>query len=211
MFETEVVMRIRTGALLAVLGVAVLVAGCESEPELPLPESQKPAPEAQAPKQPAQGLAWAAGQAPADACVVLTVAGVADLEKNLKALVGPDGEELDIVQELDEGLPTEGLDPAGPLVFIVPAALDETAPILLVRIKDEAAIKGEKAGAGILATKRSLGPEKGERSGYVLKMGPWAAVADSPTPSRSSCGQRKRLLSPTPSEPPSPSTRSGST
>ena len=172
-----VVMRIARSGLFALLGVALLLAGCESAPE---PPPEPPKPETPAPEVPVQDLAWAAGQAPADACVVLTIAGAADLEKNLKALVGPDGEELDIVQELDEGLPTEGLDPAGPLVLIMPAALDETAPVLLVRIKDEAAIKGEKAGAGILATKRSLGPEKGERSGYVLKMGSWAAVADKP-------------------------------
>jgi len=169
-------MRIARSGLFALLGVALLLAGCESAPE---PPPEPPKPETPAPEVPVHDLAWAAGQAPADACVVLTIAGAADLEKNLKALVGPDGDELDIVQEMDEGLPTEGLDPAGPLVLIVPAALDETAPILLVRIKDAAAITGEKAGAGILATKRSLGPEKGERSGYVLKMGQWAAVADS--------------------------------
>ena len=173
-----VVMRTMRSGLLAALAVSLVLAGCESAPEAPPPEPPKP--ETPAPKEPVQDLAWAVGQAPADACVVLTIAGAADLEKNLKALVGPDGDELDIVHELDEGLPTEGLDPAGPLVLIVPAALDETAPVLLVRIKDETAIKGEKAGAGILATKRSLGPEKGERSGYVLKMGSWGAVADSP-------------------------------
>jgi len=165
-------MRIARSGLFALLGVALLLAGCESAPEAPKPETKTPEPEPSAPKPAADGVAWAVGQAPADACLVGAVASMADLEKNLKALVGPDGDDMNLVQELDKELVAGGLDAAGPLVFILPAG-EEPAPVLLLRIKDEAAIKGEKATAGILATERD------GATGYVLKMGAWAACADS--------------------------------
>jgi hypothetical protein len=165
-------MRIARSGLFALLGLALLMAGCESAPEVPPPEPPKP--ETPAPEEPVQGLAWAAGQAPADACLVLTVASMADLETNLKALLGPDGDDMNLVQELDKELVAGGLDAAGPLVFILPAAAEgDPEPVVLLRIKDEAAIKGEKATAGILATERE------GATGYVLKMGAWAACADS--------------------------------
>jgi len=172
-------------ALFAALGLALVLVGCEAEPELPAPEPPKPEtktpePETPAPKEPVQGLAWAAGQAPADACIVAAIANLADLQKNLKALVGPDGDDIKMVEELAESLPAEGLDAAGPLVFILPAAgEDGPEPVLLVRIADADAIKGESATAGILATKRD-GAEGDKPSGYVLKMDSWAACAKSP-------------------------------
>ena len=70
-------MRIARSGLFALLGLALLLAGCESAPEVPPPEPPKP--ETPAPEEPVQGLAWAAGQAPADACIVAAVASMADL------------------------------------------------------------------------------------------------------------------------------------
>ena len=152
------------------MAVCLMLAGCESAPETPPPEMPKP--ETPAPKEPVQDLAWAAGQAPADACIVLTVASMADLEKNLTALVGPDGDDMEMVESIEKGLPPGALDTAGPLVFILPAGAEEMEPVILFRIKDASAIKGEAAGAGIVEVECA-----GGGTVFVLAIDSWAMVA----------------------------------
>ncbi|KPK48424.1 MAG: hypothetical protein AMK72_06940, partial [Planctomycetes bacterium SM23_25] len=147
-----------------------MLAGCESAPEAPPPEP--PQPETPAPKEPVQDLAWAAGQAPADACIVFTVASLGDLEANLKGLVGPDGEDMTIVDDIEKSLPSGALDAAGPLVFILPAGAEEMEPVMLLRVKDASAIKGEAAGAGIVEVECAEGGTV-----FVLAIDSWAMVA----------------------------------
>ena len=164
-----VVMRIARSGLFALLGVALLLAGCESAPE---PPPEPPEPETPAPEVPVHDLAWAAGQAPADACGVVAISSVGELEKNLKALLGEVADEMNLVQELTADLPPGAIDAAGPLVLILPHNLDELEPVLVVSIKDASAIKGETVGAGIVTTQSQDGRER-----FVLALDDWAMVS----------------------------------
>ncbi len=130
-------------------------------------------------------VAAAVALAPADACVVVAVSGMGEFEKNLKALAGPDANEMKLVEEIEKGLPAGAVDGAGPMILMIPGA-ETMAPVVLLRIKDAAAIQGEKAGAGIVAVKRQppappgapAGFEMPERTTYLLKKEPWVAVSD---------------------------------
>jgi hypothetical protein len=183
------------GAVMA----ACLMLGCsgpggEKAPDAPKGPPKQETPTAKAPAtaddaapKPATpaDVAAAVAQAPADACVVVAVSGMAEFEKNLKALAGPDADEMKLVEEIEKGLPAGAVDGAGPLVLMIPGG-ETMTPVILLRIKDAAAIQGEKAGAGIVAVKRRrpappgapAGFEMPERTTYLLKREPWVAVSD---------------------------------
>ena len=139
------------GALMA----ACLMLGCsgpggEKAPEAPKGPAKQEAPAAKAPAEsedaaakpatPADVVA-AVALAPADACVVLAVSGMAEFEKNLKALAGPDADEMKLVEEIEKGLPAGAVDGAGPMVLMIPGA-ETMTPVILLRLKDAAAIQG---------------------------------------------------------------------
>ncbi|MBL7141035.1 MAG: hypothetical protein ISS74_09015 [Planctomycetes bacterium] len=173
-------------ALVAVLVAGLLLAGCKSEPEpVSQPTTSGPAaptetpteaPPSEAPAE-AKGIDWAVGQAPADAGVVAAVASLSDLETNLKALLGPDAEDLKMVEEIRRNLPAGAFDVAGPLVFILPAGMEKTEPVVLLRATDASAITGKNAGAGIV--EMDVGEEAGGQRGtvFVLALDGWAMVA----------------------------------
>ena len=183
------------GAVMA----ACLMLGCsgpggEKAPDAPKGPAKQEAPAAKAPAEsedaaakpatPADVVA-AVALAPADACVVVAVSGMAEFEKNLKALAGPDADEMKLVEEIEKGLPAGAVDGAGPMVLMIPGA-ETMTPVILLRLKDAAAIQGEKAGAGIVAVKRQppappgapAGFEMPERTTYLLKREPWVAYSD---------------------------------
>ena len=115
-------------------------------------------------------VVWALSQAPADACVVLTVRGVQEFETALKAYVGPDGESIDLVKSLEGNFPAGALDTAGPLVAaVLPGAMSPSI-VALLKIKDETKLTGEAVEGGLVKCGES----------YILKMAPWAAVSNSP-------------------------------
>ncbi len=172
--------------LLAVLLAGLVLAGCESEPpaepvgpeEPPTEEAIEPGPEtADEPKPGGADLAAAVAHAPADACGVVAVASLAELETNLKALLGEAADEMNIVQELASHLPPHAFDASGSLAVILPANPDETDAVLVLPVKDVSAIKGEDAGAGIVTVTHT--PEGGsvQRVTYVLPLDTWALVA----------------------------------
>jgi hypothetical protein len=188
--------------LLAVLLAGLVLAGCESEPpaEPPAPdqppaeEAAEPAPETPAEETPqeATGLAAAVGHAPADATVVLAVANLAELEKNVKALAGEVADEMNLVSELTADLPL-ALDATGPLVLILPSDLDNAEPVLVLPVKDASAIKGEDAGAGIVQMK--AGEEGAEHPDvFALLLDGWALLAqDSAEPIKAVMRAEKKV------------------
>ncbi|MBE3133546.1 MAG: hypothetical protein IMZ55_08730, partial [Acidobacteria bacterium] len=192
--------------LAAVVAMACLVAGCSGpggeEPAAPkTPAADKPAAEkpAEAPK--TDSLAWAVQQAPADACVVVAVSGIADLEKNLKALVGPDADEMKLVEDTEKKLPAGTVDAAGPMVAVVLTSADKLGMVFLFRVQDESKIQGEAAGAGIVKMKMPTPPALESTDGpvpeaavYVLKMAPWAAVSDDVASLKTLMRAEKRLV-----------------
>jgi hypothetical protein len=176
--------------LIAALVAGLALAGCESEPP-PEPVPAEPPAETPAEKPPEEtpaesappaadekGLAWAVGQTPADANLVVAVASLADLEKNLKAMLGPDADEVEMVGGLAESLPPAAFDTAGPLVFILPSGMEEPEAVALLRIKDAAAIKGDDAGAGIVEMEVSGEAAGKQGSVFVLALDGWALVAE---------------------------------
>jgi hypothetical protein len=183
--------------LLAVLLAGLVLAGCESEPPA---EPQSPEPPAEtaektpAPPAEASDLAAAVGHAPADAIVVLAVANLAELETNLKGLVGDAVEEMTLVRDLTAELPAAGLDAAGPMALIIPAAVDdpegrdEADPVRVLRITDASALKGEDVGAGIVAVER----DDGEKT-CVLKLDSWALVCHNPDPIKAVMRAEKKI------------------
>jgi len=165
--------------LFAVLLAGLVLAGCEAEPPAGPVEPEQPTAEAgREPEAADTGLAAAVAHAPADACGVVAVANMADFEKNLKAVVGEAADDMSIVEELTADLPPDAFDAAGPLVMILPANLDEAEPVLVMAIKNVDAIKGEDAGAGIVAVKHVQPGAPAEHVTYVLPLKPWALVAD---------------------------------
>ncbi len=167
--------------LLAVLLAGLVPAGCETEPPAE-PEPPEAAPSEAAPEEPPEtapaeagdeaGLAEAVGHAPADACGVVAVANLAELETKLKALLGEAADEMAMVQELAADLPADAFDAGGPLVIIFPADLDQAEPVLVVSVKDAEVVKGADAGAGIVAM-----PSKDGRERFVLVLDGWAMVS----------------------------------
>ncbi|MEA3367596.1 MAG: hypothetical protein U9R68_05725, partial [Planctomycetota bacterium] len=139
-------------------------------------------------------LATAVGHTPADAMLVLAIPNVTGLEANLKALVGPDADDMDLVGGLGEDLPEDAFDTAGPLVLIVPAPAqdpegrDQAEPVLLLHIKDATAIKGEDAGAGIVKM-----PSESGKDVFVLNLDPWAMVCDHPDPIKAVMRAEKKI------------------
>lgn len=180
--------------LLASLAVAFFLGGCGSVPEpAEAPPGEKPgetparqpAAESPGPLAPDE-TAWAVSQAPADACLIATVRRLDELEKNLQALVGPDGPAMPLVAEIEKQLPPGALDSAGPMVFVL-AAGESVMPVFLLRIKDEAALKGEAAGSGIIVCTSQPPPPPGappdfkmpEKKIFIFKRAPWAVVGPS--------------------------------
>ena len=124
-------------------------------------------------------LAWAVSQAPADACLVATIRNVAEFETSLKALAGPDAEEMALVKSLEESLPPGVLDVGGPLVFIVRASEKGFPCIAMFRLKDEAKLNAQTVEGQILKVVPSPtepAPPAGAPPVYVLKFWPWAAL-----------------------------------
>lgn len=175
------------GAVMA----ACLMLGCSGpggeQPAAPkTPAAEKPAAEKPVAEAPKTGdLAWAVQQAPADACVVVAISSAADLEKNIKALVGPDADEMKLVEGIEKKLPAGTVDAAGPVVAVVLTSDEMPGMVFLFRVQDESKIQGEAAGAGIVKMKMSTAPALESTDGpvpeaavYVLKMAPWAAVSN---------------------------------
>jgi len=159
--------------LLAVLLAGLVLAGCEAEPPAePVTPDAPPAEAGRESEAADTGLADAVAHTPADACGVVVVANMGDLEKNLKAVVGEAADEMNIVEELTADLPPDAFDAAGPLVMILPANLDEAEPVLVMAIKNADAIKGEDAGAGIVSM-----PSKDGRERFVLALDGWGLVS----------------------------------
>lgn len=177
--------------LAAIIATACLVAGCSGPGGEPPAAPEKPAAEKPAAEKPAAApktddLAWAVQQMPADACMVLAVSGIADLEKNLKALVGPDADEMKLVEDIEKKLPAGSVDGAGPALLAVLNGPDNPAVVAMFRIKDASKIQGEAAGAGIVAIKHKPPAPPGapadfempEQTTYCLKKEPWLVVSD---------------------------------
>ena len=116
-------------------------------------------------------VVWALSQAPADACVVSVIRGVQELETALKAYVGPEGQDLEMVKPLEAGLPAGALDTAGPLVAILLPSGPSVELVTMLKIKDESKLTGEAAEGNLIKI--------GEL--YVLKMAPWAATSPDAT------------------------------
>jgi hypothetical protein len=126
-------------------------------------------------------LAWAVSQAPADACLVATIRNVSEFETSLKALAGPDAEEMALVKSLGESLPPGVLDVGGPLVYIVPVSEKGFPGIAMLRLKDEASLNAQTVEGQILKVVPSPtepGPPAGSPPVYVLKFWPWAALGN---------------------------------
>jgi hypothetical protein len=126
-------------------------------------------------------LAWAVSQAPADACVVATIRNMAEFETSLKALAGPDADEMALVKSLEESLPPGVLDVGGPLVYIVPLSEKGFPGIAMFRLKDEASLNAQTVEGQILKVVPSAtepGPPAGAPPVYVLKFWPWAALGN---------------------------------
>ena len=134
--------------------------------------------------------AWAASQAPAETCLVATVRNLQELEMALKAIVGPEGEKLDVVQSVEKGLVPGAFDVAGSLVLVMLPGGNEPRVVLMVRVKDESRLVGESLEGGILKVKTALPsceakepPVRAEEMSagkdlYVLKRDGWAAVSE---------------------------------
>jgi hypothetical protein len=113
---------------------------------------------------------WAMSQAPADACVVCVIRSVQELETALKAYIGPDGQDIEMVKPLEAGLPAGAVDTAGPLVAILMPSGESVKAVALSKIKDESKLTGEAAEGNLI--------KAGET--YILKLAPWAAMSPDP-------------------------------
>jgi len=112
-------------------------------------------------------VVWALSQAPADACVVSVIRSVQELETALKAYVGPEGQEIELVKPLEAGVPAGALDTAGPMVAVLLPSGPGVELVMMLKIKDESKLTGEAAEGNLIKI--------GEL--YVLKMAPWAATS----------------------------------
>jgi len=189
-------------SLVALLVAGLALAGCQSDappeatepPTTPADTAPEAAPETAAAADQPTGVAWAVGQTPADAALVVAVRNVADIEKNVQAIFGPDADDLDMVEGLSEGLPEGAFDVAGPMVVIIPAPVDdpkgrdEAKPVRILGVKDASAITGKKAGAGIVAVELD-----GGTTAYVLKVDAWAMVCDDADPIKAIMRAEKKL------------------
>jgi hypothetical protein len=115
-------------------------------------------------------VVWALSQAPVGACVVSVIRSVQELETALKAYVGPEGEEIELVKPLEAGVPAGALDTAGPLVAILLPRGESVELVTMLKIKDESKLTGEAAEGNLIKI--------GEL--YILKMAPWAAMSSDP-------------------------------
>lgn len=106
----------------------------------------------------AKDVAWAVSQAPADAAIVVAVRSLGELEASLKALVGPEADDLNIAKMVEEKLPAGTFDAAGPLVVVVPAAAEDLSLVVLMRLKGDAKLEGEPADGGLLKLKAPAAP-----------------------------------------------------
>jgi hypothetical protein len=149
----KVTMFARRGSLClaAALVYAMVAAGCVTSPQ-------------------EKDVLWAMSQAPADACVVCVIRSVQELETALKAFVGPDGQDIELVKPLEAGLPAGALDTAGPLVAVLLPGGESVKAVALSKIKDESKLTGEAVEGNLIKV--------GET--YILKMAPWVAMSPDP-------------------------------
>jgi len=115
-------------------------------------------------------VVWAVGQAPADAALVAAVRSVQELETALKAFIGPEGQDIKLVDPLEGRLPPGALDVAGPLVLVVFPRGKDLDLVGLARVKDAAKIAGEEVGPNIIRSRLTC----------LMQMGAWAAWSDAP-------------------------------
>jgi len=117
-------------------------------------------------------VVWAVSQTPDDACLILTLQSLGDMETALKGLVG--GEEalsVQIVREREGQAPAGLLDAAGPAVVVIHMASGEEPQVVcLSRILDETKLGGEELENGVLKVQHT-------RPFYAKKVGPWAACS----------------------------------
>ena len=128
-------------------------------------------------------LAWAASQAPADACLVVAIRGLAEFQTALKTLAGPDAGDVSIVEGFGFDLPAGAFDAGGPMVIVFPATTRGLKAVAMLRLKDASRLDGELVEGNILKTAPhppdpSVLPRQAALAEviYVAKMGTWAAV-----------------------------------
>lgn len=156
--------------LFAVLGVALLVAGCESEPAPPSPEP----PPAVSPAL-RKALLEMVAQAPADAVLVGTVRSARAFVDNLNAFAGP---ELATLVAVPFSLLPPGVgdleQPVGWTVLIGP---DGPGVVFLMHLKDRERLKGETVEGGILKIKPAVGSAP---TIFAMRMDNWVAFSGGP-------------------------------
>jgi len=156
--------------LFAVLGVALLLAGCESEPAPPPPEP----PPAVSPAL-RKALLEMVAQAPADAVLVGTVRSPRALVDNLNAFAGP---ELATLVAVPFSLLPPGVgdleQPVGWTVLIGP---DGPGVVFLMHLKDRERLKGETVEGGILKIKPAVGSAP---TIFAMRMDNWVAFSAGP-------------------------------
>jgi hypothetical protein len=142
--------------------------------------------------------AWAVAQAPDDACLVGAVRSVSELQEALRGLAGPDAGDIDLVKSLEGGVPAGLFDTGGPVVAVLRFAEGKAELVLLLRLKDETKLQGERLEGDIVKVAGPPPPAKAQApgaagAGYVKKTGPWAAYSREVGPLKWFAAAPKRL------------------
>ncbi len=142
--------------------------------------------------------AWAVAQAPDDACLVGAVRSVSELQAALRALAGPDAGDIDLVKSLEGGVPAGLFDTGGPVVAALRLAEGKAELVLLLRLKDETKLQGERLEGDIVKVAGPPPPAKAQApgaagAGYVKKTGPWAAYSRKVEPLKWFAAAPKRI------------------
>ncbi len=161
-------MKMARMGLFAVLGVALLVAGCESEPAPP-----PPAPAVSPALR--KALLEMVAQAPADAVLVGTFRSPRALVDNLNAFAGP---ELATLVAVPFSLLPPGVgDPEQPVGWTVLIGPDGPGVVFLMHLKDRERLKGETVEGGILKIKPAVGSAP---TIFAMRMDNWVAFSGGP-------------------------------
>ena len=115
--------------------------------------------------------AWAVAQAPDDACLVGAVRSLAELETALEGLSGEEAGSLGLVKGLEGKMPAGLFDVGGPVVAVLRIAEGKPELVLMLRLKDETKLEGERLDGDILEVKHS-------KPLFAKKAGPWAAFSE---------------------------------